>query len=80
VKLLIIFLNSYQMKGEEVYHNTDVNSAFNYFLSTFLNMYEASFPIIYVSNSNDKSWITTGIKISCQCKEFYITSVSIVVT
>jgi hypothetical protein len=29
---------------EEAYHNTDVNSAFNYFLSTFLNIYEASFP------------------------------------
>jgi hypothetical protein len=53
---------------EEVYHNTDVNGAFNYFLSTFLNIYEASFPIIYLSNSNDKSLITTGIKISCQRK------------
>jgi hypothetical protein len=53
---------------EEVYHNTYVNSAFNYFLSTFLNIYEASFPIIYLSNSNDKSWITTTIKIACQHK------------
>lgn len=53
---------------EEVYHNTDVNSAFNKFLLTFLNIYEASFPIVYLSNSNDKSWITTGIKISCQRK------------
>jgi hypothetical protein len=53
---------------EEVYHNTDVNSAFNKFLLTFLNIYEASFPIAYLRNSNDKSWITTGIKISCQRK------------
>jgi hypothetical protein len=29
---------------------------------------EAIFPIFYLSNSNDKSWITTGIKISCQQK------------
>jgi hypothetical protein len=41
---------------------------YNYFLSTFLNIDEAGFPIIYLSNSNDKSWITTGIKISCQHK------------
>jgi hypothetical protein len=53
---------------KEVYHNTDVSSAFKYFLSTFLNIYEASFPIIYLSNSNDKIWITAGIKISCQRK------------
>jgi hypothetical protein len=53
---------------EEVYHNTDVNSAFNTFLSTFLNIYEASFPIAYLSNNNDKSWIITSIKISCQRK------------
>jgi hypothetical protein len=31
----------------EVYHNTDVNGAFNKFLSVFLNIYEASFPVIY---------------------------------
>jgi hypothetical protein len=53
----------------EVYHNTDVKSAFNE-LSIFLNIYEASFPIVYLSNSNAKSWITTGIKISCLCKIF----------
>jgi hypothetical protein len=46
---------------EEYYHNTDVNSAFNKFLSKFLNIYEATFPTVYLSNSNDKSWITTGI-------------------
>jgi hypothetical protein len=54
----------------EVYHNTDVNSAFNKFLSIFLNIYEASFLILYLSNSNDKSWIITGIKISYQRKRF----------
>jgi hypothetical protein len=39
----------------EVYHNTDVNSAFNKFLSTFIKIYKARFPIVYLSNSNDKS-------------------------
>jgi hypothetical protein len=56
--------------GMNFYHNTDVNSAFNTFLSIFLNIYEANFAVIYLSNSNDKSWITTGIKISCQRKRF----------
>jgi hypothetical protein len=38
---------SEQLSNEtwEVYHNTDVNSTFNEFLSTFFNIYEASFPI-----------------------------------
>jgi ribosomal protein L33 len=30
--------------------------------------YKASFPVIYLSYGNDKSWITKCIKISCQCK------------
>jgi hypothetical protein len=40
----------------------------NKFLFVFLNIYEASFPVVYLSNNNDESWITTGIKISCQHK------------
>jgi hypothetical protein len=34
----------------------------------FLNICETSFPIGYLTNCSDKSWITTGIKISCQHK------------
>jgi hypothetical protein len=55
---------------KEVYLNSDVNGAFNNFLCIFLNIYEASFPVVYLSNNNYKSWITTGIKTSCRHKRF----------
>jgi hypothetical protein len=36
---------------------------------TFLNIFETSFPIKYVSIGKIKNdWITQGIKISCKCK------------
>jgi hypothetical protein len=45
---------------------------FNSFLSIFLNIFEASFPVKYKSTNNKKNdWITQGIKISCIVKEVY---------
>jgi len=42
---------------------------FNSFLSTFLHIFEASFPITYRSTKEKKNdWITQGIKISCKHK------------
>jgi ribosomal protein L33 len=42
---------------------------FNSFLRTFLNIFEASFPVNYRrTNKGKKDWITQGIKISCKHK------------
>jgi ribosomal protein L33 len=45
-------------------------------LYTFLNIFEASFPITYESIGKiNNDWITQGIKISCKCKRsLYINS------
>jgi len=54
---------------EEVYKQDNINSKFSTFLNIFLIKYENSFAVTqrrYVSNGN--KWITTGIRISCQCK------------
>jgi hypothetical protein len=42
---------------------------FNSFLSTFLNIFEASFQVKYKSTNNKKNdWIMQGVKISCKHK------------
>jgi len=46
----------------------DVNSSLKKFLTTFLIIFEGSFPYIYLSNDGDKGWITQDIKKSCQQK------------
>ena len=47
----------------------NVNIIFNNFLNTYLRIFYASFPVIKSKNSyQSKSWITTGIKISCANK------------
>ena len=54
---------------EEIYKQDNINSKFTTFLNIFLIKYENSFQIKqrrYVNNGN--KWITTGIRISCQCK------------
>jgi hypothetical protein len=43
-----------QVNWKDVYSNTDVNNAFNYILTSFLNIYEASLSVIFLSSSNDK--------------------------
>jgi hypothetical protein len=54
---------------ESVYKRKDINNKYNSFLYTFLNIFEASFPIKYVSVGKIKNeWITQGINISCKCK------------
>ena len=63
-----------QEMWESVYHNEDVNDMFNSFLSTFLNIFEASFPVKYKSTNNkNNDWITQGIKISCKHKRILYT-------
>jgi hypothetical protein len=58
-----------QETWESVYQSQDVNYMFNSFLSTFLNIFEASFPVKYESTNNKKNdWIMQGIKISCKHK------------
>jgi hypothetical protein len=49
---------------ESVYKDKDINNKYNSFLYTFLNIFEASFPIKYVSIGKIKK----GIKVSCKRK------------
>jgi hypothetical protein len=54
---------------ESVYKDNDTNNKFNSFFYTFLNIFEASFPINYKSLGKIKNdWITQGIKVSCKHK------------
>jgi hypothetical protein len=54
---------------ECVYKENDTNSKFNSSLSTFLYIFEASFPIKHKSTHDQKNdWITHGINISCKHK------------
>ena len=64
-----------QEMWESVYQNPDVNDMFNSFLSTFLNIFEASFPVKYKSTNNkNNDWITQGINISCKHKRILYTA------
>jgi hypothetical protein len=54
---------------EYAYQGRDVNCTFNSFLSTFLNIFEASFPVKNNNTHNKKNeWIMQGIKTSCKHK------------
>jgi hypothetical protein len=54
---------------ESVCVDNDTNSKFNSLLHTFVNIFEASFPVKYKNiNRNENVWIAQGIKISCECK------------
>lgn len=61
---------------ESVYDSDDMNSKFNAFHNTFLNIFESSFPVKYKNSQISKNnWITQGIKISCKTKRtLYIQS------
>ena len=53
---------------EPLYIGTDPNHMFNSFLSTFINIFQASFPVKYRSMKDNNDWFTQGIKISCKHK------------
>jgi hypothetical protein len=53
---------------EPVYIGTDSNHMFNSFLSTFINIFQASFPVKYRSMKDNNDWFTQGIKISSKQK------------
>jgi hypothetical protein len=53
---------------EPTYQEQDVNSNFNNFLSIYLNIFEASFPVVCFNKHHDNAWITKGIRTSCQKK------------
>ena len=69
-------LNEFQMNlsheaWENVFNNNDkdTNTTFNNFLDTFLKTFNASFPIKKTQlKRNNKNWLTTGIKTSCNNK------------
>jgi hypothetical protein len=54
---------------EEIFTNDNVDVIFNSLLNTYLRIFYQSFPFKKVYHKrNNKPWITTGIKISSQCK------------
>jgi hypothetical protein len=58
-----------QETWESVYQSQDGSCMFNTILRTFLNIFEASFPVKHKSTNNKKNdEITQGIKISCKHK------------
>jgi hypothetical protein len=49
--------------------NMDVDILFNLFLNNYLRIFYTSFPSHkIIEGSNNNSWITPGIRISCRCK------------
>jgi hypothetical protein len=48
---------------ESVYIDKDPNHMFNSFLCTFLNTFQASFPVKHNSLKDNNDWITHGKKI-----------------
>ena len=64
-------INLSQESWENVFSNNDkdTNTAFNNFLDTFLKTFNASFPKKKTQlKQDDKNWLTTGIKTSCNNK------------
>jgi hypothetical protein len=59
-----------QEMWDAVYKADNVDSTFSLFLKTFLTIYENSFPIVCkrYENTNNNSWMTKGIRISCNRK------------
>jgi hypothetical protein len=47
---------------EPTYQEQDVNSNFNNFLRTYLNIFEACFPVVCFNKHHDNAWITKGIR------------------
>jgi hypothetical protein len=52
-----------------IYNTDNIDSIFNSFHCTLLNIFENSFPVMYRSYRKKKNdWITNGIRISCKHK------------
>jgi hypothetical protein len=50
-------------------NNMDIDSLFNIFLNNYLRIFYTSFTLHKTIQRSNKSWITTGIKISCNHKK-----------
>ena len=51
----------------------DIDLLFNLFINSYLRIFYISFPIRKrIENSNNNSWITAGIKVSCSFKKIFI--------
>ena len=48
---------------EVIYQGHDINKIFSNFLRIYLNIFEASFPVIYRDKHKDNAWITRDIRI-----------------
>jgi len=63
-------------KWDPVFECADVNAIFNSFLNTYLRIFCSSISLIKINKRMlNNSWITIGVKTSCQQKrELYIAS------
>jgi hypothetical protein len=59
---------------ESVYVDTDPNHMFNSFLCTLLHIFQASFPVKYVSMKDKRNWIMQGIEKSWRKKKVFTPS------
>jgi len=65
-----VYLLSYE-NWENVFMEEDVNIIYNNFVTTYIRIFYASFPLVKIKNSqNLKPWLTKGIKISCLNKRW----------
>jgi hypothetical protein len=53
---------------EVIYQEHDINKIFSNVLRIYLNIFEASFPVIDHVKYKENAWITRDIRISCQWK------------
>jgi GTPase SAR1 family protein len=55
---------------DDIFDDNDVNVLFKYFLSTYLRLFYASFPLKFhrKNNNNSTPWITPYIKMQCNLK------------
>ncbi|PNF43669.1 hypothetical protein B7P43_G15203, partial [Cryptotermes secundus] len=66
-------LFDFQMKlsyesWEPLFNTCDLNSSFNEFLNIFLRHFNSSFPLQRGFKQKSKSWVATGILVSCKRK------------
>ena len=64
----------------DIFIENGVNKIFNNFLTTYLRIFNSSFPLQKMYGThNNKPWFTTGIKPHPNIKEAFILSVEIVI-
>jgi hypothetical protein len=61
--------NYFRKKSEKQYIRSMISTVILIiFFRVYLNIFETSFPIVYLNKYNDNAWIIKGIRISCKKK------------